>query len=303
MTGAHRTSAVMFANRRSGRSRKSLFPTMVALEDAGIRLREVRLDLRPDVILEAVDRALREGTDLVIAFGGDGTVGTVVNAVAGRNVVVGVIPAGTSNNFARSLGIPVRVRSAVAVIARGLEAKVDIGEANGQYFAHAAIMGLNVDFARYAQRLRPFIGRLSYPVASLLVYWHRRPFSVSIVAENGIPKQFIAYEVAVLNSSRFGGFLSLEEPQTSIEDGKMRVLVVTDLRLRTVVKGLPRIFFQRYLGLPGAYGFDMQRGVISSEGRAPMTLDGEIKIATPANIGSVPAGLRVIVGTPTGRMM
>jgi YegS/Rv2252/BmrU family lipid kinase len=295
-------SAVLFANPRSGRARRWLFPALVALEKSGIRLGAVRFDLRPESVKDVVDKIRKGGRDLVIAFGGDGTVGTVVNAVVDTGAAVGVIPAGTSNNFARSLGIPVNVKSAVAVIARGLETKVDIGEANGQYFAHAAIMGLNVDFARYAQRFRPYIGRLSYPLASLLVYWHRQTFSVSIAAEDGVPKHFIAYEVAVLNSSRFGGFLSLHEPETSIEDGTLRVLVVTDLRLRTVVKGLPRMFFQRYLGLPGAHGFNMQHGVIETEGRAPMTLDGEIKIVTPATLRSVPGGLRVIVGTSPDRI-
>ena len=127
-------------------------------------------------------------------------------------------------------------------------------------------------------------------------------FSVSIAPEDGVRKHFIAYEVAVLNSSRFGGFLSIREPETSIEDGKLRVLIVTDLRLRTVLKGLPRMFFQRYLGLPGACGLNMQHGVIETEGRVPMTLDGEIKIFTPAAVRSGPGGMRVVVGASPDRI-
>ena len=301
MSPVRRDSAVLFANPRSGRARRWLYPALVGLEEAGIHVRAVRFDLRAESIRSTVDEALEVGNDLVIAFGGDGTVGTVVNAVAGRDVVIGVIPAGTSNNFARSLGIPVNVKSAVAVIARGLESPVDIGEVNGQYFAHAVIMGLNVDFARSAQRFRRIIGRVSYPLASLIVYWNRRPFSVSITAEDGVPRHFIAYEVAILNSSRFGGWSSLDAPEVSIQDGSLRVLVVTDLRLRTVLKGLPRIFSQRYLGLPGAYAFNVEKGVVQTDGRMPMTLDGEIKIGTPAAMRSVPGGLRVIVGTSPSR--
>ena len=153
--------ALMFANVRSGGARR--IPQAVEqLRAAGIDVVAVRFDLERKAIGAAVERAKSEGVDLVLACGGDGTIGTVVDAIVGTDVTLGVVAAGTSNNFVRSQASRPRFEAPVLAVARGRELTIDVGEVNGHYFAHAAIMGLNVEFARRAQRLRRFMGRFSY---------------------------------------------------------------------------------------------------------------------------------------------
>jgi diacylglycerol kinase (ATP) len=284
--------ALMFANVRSGSARR-IPQAVVLLQNAGIEVTAVRFDLEREAIAAAVDDAKRAGIGLVIACGGDGTVGSVVDAIVGKDVTLGVIAAGTSNNFARSLGITPSIRGSVAALSHGRETTIDVGEINGFYFAHAAIMGMNVEFARQAQRLRRVMGRFSYPVASLMVYRSRRRLAVRI--ENGArPREAQTYQLALLNSGSYGGALRLEEPGVGVRDHSLRVLTVHDLRLRTVLRSLPRIFFQRHLGLPGAESFDLETGRIVTRDPVPLTLDGEIRTQTPAEVRVVPNGLRVM---------
>ena len=109
---------------------------------------------------------------IVVAAGGDGTVGAVANAVIGPPAVLGIIPLGTSNDFARSIKIPMKVEKAVRVLAGGRVSRVDAGKltcdgAQPRHFVHAAAAGINVRFARFATRadLRARFGRLTYAVA------------------------------------------------------------------------------------------------------------------------------------------
>ena len=94
---------------------------------------------------------------IVVAVGGDGTVGAVANAIIGTAAVLGVLPLGTSNDFARSINVPIRVENAVRLLSHGRVSRVDAGRLTGEgrpprYFVHAAATGINVQFARFATR-------------------------------------------------------------------------------------------------------------------------------------------------------
>ncbi len=295
MTAKPRRVAIMFANPHSGRTQRQFFRSLEALESAGVRVLSVRFDLKKEAIKEAIAQNRDQHIDVIIACGGDGTMGSVVDAIVGEDALMGIIPAGTSNNFARSLGIPVDGRQAAAVIASGRETRIDVGEVNGHYFVHGAIMGLNVNFARHAQRLRGFLGRLSYPIASLIAFRERRLFRVEITPAEGEPRTLEAYQVAILNSAHFGGPFPLDAPGTGVKTHRLRVLILTDLRLRRIIGGLPKIFFQRHLGLPGTTSFGVECARLETEKPEAITLDGEIKTGTPAEIRVLPDALRVIV--------
>ena len=92
---------------------------------------------------------------LIVAAGGDGTIGAVANYVASTDAVLGIIPAGTSNDVARSLGIPMRIEDAARLLTAGKVSTVDLGSYSGlgeapRYFVHAAAMGIDVQFAELA---------------------------------------------------------------------------------------------------------------------------------------------------------
>ena len=98
-------------------------------------------------------KAVEDGADLVIAWGGDGTVQRCIDVLAGTGVTLAVIPAGTANLFATNVGIPIDLESAVDVAAEGLVSHVDVGVANGEHFGVMAGVGFDVDDARCRRSL------------------------------------------------------------------------------------------------------------------------------------------------------
>ena len=97
--------------------------------------------VRKDITAEAA-AAVREGHRLIVAGGGDGTINAVASALVHTEAVLGVLPLGTFNHFAKDLGVPLDVEAAVRVIAAGKVAQVDVGEVNGRTFVNNSSVGL-----------------------------------------------------------------------------------------------------------------------------------------------------------------
>ena len=109
-----------------------------------------------------VQRALDEGAELVFAWGGDGMVQQCVDVLAGSDVSLAIIPAGTANLFASNLGIPKDIEQAVALGLRGERRRFDVGRFNGERFAVMAGAGFDAAMIRDAGTLKDRIGRVAY---------------------------------------------------------------------------------------------------------------------------------------------
>ncbi|WP_433363459.1 diacylglycerol/lipid kinase family protein [Streptosporangium sp. CA-115845] len=108
-------------------------------------------------------KALKEGADLILVWGGDGTVQRCVDAIAGSGVTVGILPAGTANLFAQNLGIPEDLPKAVHVAFHGESRKLDLGKVNGEHFAVMAGVGFDAAMTEEADRgLKDRLGRAAY---------------------------------------------------------------------------------------------------------------------------------------------
>jgi diacylglycerol kinase (ATP) len=110
-----------------------------------------------------VRRAVREGAELVVVWGGDGMVQRCTDALAGSGVPVGIVPAGTANLLAHNLGIPEDIGEAVRIALHGRRRPLDLGRLNGEHFAVMAGVGFDAELIRDADRgLKDRLGRLAY---------------------------------------------------------------------------------------------------------------------------------------------
>jgi len=237
---------------------------------------------------------------IIVAAGGDGTVGAVANAILDTPAVLGVLPLGTSNDFARSLNIPIRVENAVRLLSHGRVSRVDAGKltSDGQpsrHFVHAAAAGLNVAFARFATRadLRERLGRLTYAVAAALALKERRIFTCELESR-GKSERLSLVHLSVINAPIFGGFLGLKLPGAGPDDRTLNVIIIEHLPIRRLLRSAfyPALGVHRKI-----HGFrTMQVSRLRVETPQPMdvTLDGEIGGKIPGTFEVVPAGLRVI---------
>jgi Sphingosine kinase and enzymes related to eukaryotic diacylglycerol kinase len=104
-----------------------------------------------------------EGHSLIIVGGGDGTFHTITELFAHKEVILGILPLGTANNFARSLGIPMDLDKAVEVICNGNVVPVDLGVINNQYFINIASIGFSKQVINATpRRLKQYLGIIAY---------------------------------------------------------------------------------------------------------------------------------------------
>jgi diacylglycerol kinase family enzyme len=135
---------------------------------------ETRL-VAPSDLAAAFEQAARGGADALVAGGGDGTVRSAAAVAVEADLVLGVLPLGTFNHFARDARIPLDLDAAVAVIAAGKERRVDVGEVNGRLFLNNSSVGLYPMMVRERDRQRRHLGRskrLAMLVASLRALRH-----------------------------------------------------------------------------------------------------------------------------------
>lgn len=266
----------------------------------------IGLDVTAEIPIEELSRLpslLGRGgatPPIVVAAGGDGTVGAVANAVIGTRAVLGILPLGTSNDFARSINIPMHVEGAVRLLSHGRVSSVDAGRLTGdsqppRHFVHAAAAGLNVQFARFATRadLRHRLGRLTYAVAAALAIKERPVFACDVDHEGGRERLQLVH-LSVINAPVFGGFLDLKIPGAAPDDQALHVLMVEHLPVRRLIRSAlyPAIGLHRRID-----GFRMLRVsslAVHTSNPMDVTLDGEIAGKIPGRFDVVAGGLKLI---------
>ncbi|MGH2448994.1 MAG: diacylglycerol/lipid kinase family protein [Chloroflexota bacterium] len=286
--------AILFANPRSGQARRWLFSVVEEARKQGVELASTHFDLEPQSVARALSAAREAGIDVVLVAGGDGTIGSVAQHLINTDFILGVLPAGTSNDFARSLLVPLSPPEALAVISRGVVSRVDVGKIGNRYFLHAATVGINSAFARAAQDLRDRFGRVSYPLAWAGVYRARKTFCATLTFEGG-ERELQGYEVALVNAPVYGGALELEIAGADLTDHRLQVVVIEDLELTHLLRTLPLALWRQRIRFPEVDRLHVQSGTLSTNPPLSITTDGEVAGETPADFSVLPGALRVFV--------
>jgi diacylglycerol kinase family enzyme len=125
---------------------------------------------------------------MVIVGGGDGSLSSSVDELVGRDCVFALLPLGTANSFARTLGIPLDLDGAIDTIVHGKRRRLDLGIINGDYFANAASIGLSPMIGQTVpHNLKRYLGRVGYLSWALWCLVRFRPFKLSV--DDGVSKR------------------------------------------------------------------------------------------------------------------
>jgi YegS/Rv2252/BmrU family lipid kinase len=211
-----------------------------------------------------------------------------------------IFPLGTSNDFARSLGIPMNITKAVRLINEGKESTVDLGQlvVRGRpprHFAHAATVGVNAGFAELATRapLRYRLGRLTYAISGATALWHRRPFQCRLTFDGRV-EELELLQLSIINAPVFGGFLGLRVQGSNVDDRTLDVLAVEDIPLRKLALVGFLFVLRHQRRLAGIRTFRVGRLHVQACQPLGVTLDGEIASCLPAQFEVASEALRVI---------
>jgi YegS/Rv2252/BmrU family lipid kinase len=246
----------------------------------------------PDRLQDTMKEVMAKKPDLLILGGGDGTISSLVDHLVGTDTILGVLPLGTANSFARTLGIPLEMEGAVEVLRSGEPRQIDLGMIDGDYFANCAAIGISPQIAStIPHKLKRWFGRAGYLAWAALQFARFRPFEL-VIGDGPDAKRMHATEVRISNGCFHGGVEMIEEAR--LDSGEIIVQAVT----RNGRRGLLRNWGGTVLGLDSRrediVTFHARELRIATKPPLPISIDGEVLATTPITARIAAGVIRVM---------
>jgi diacylglycerol kinase (ATP) len=291
--------AVLVVNAHSRRGRRLYDTACERLAAAGIRLLRTYPWEKQQKLETTIAEAIDQGPDLLVAGGGDGTISTAARLLAHRDIALGLLPLGTTNNFARTVGVPLTIDSAVNTLILGTVVDVDLGIAGDTLFTNHVGIGLSAEIMVSAPPLlKRLTGRLAYPATALALLTRHRPMRAT-VRTAGRSHVFTTHQLYVAN----GGFHA-GRPITADASADDRLLVAYPVGGPARTALMRETFRNTATGHRRSLRTDpfLATGEVwvQTDRPARVEVDGEPGGTTPLRIGLAANALRVMAppGTP-----
>lgn len=301
--GGHVRQALVLINPTAGK--KAGLPTNLggrpeveaALTNAGIAFETLEPESTEDMARQAKAAAER-GVPLVIAAGGDGTVQHVAFALMGSETALGIMPLGSFNNVARSLGIPRDLAAAGAILREGATARIDVGLVGNQHFLEAAGIGLDAAVMPHSNALGD--GRLSAlrAVLNALVTFRKGRLTITV---DGRRRVVHAFMVTVANAPYALAGLQIA-PEARMDDQKLDVVVYQQYRRAGLFLGLIGMLLGRRVPAQQRRTFQGRRFVLRGRRPWPVQADAHLCGNTPVTVELAVQSLRVVHGSEAALM-
>jgi len=240
---------------------------------------------------ELAVEAAELGYDLVVAAGGDGTVGPVATQLLGTRTALGILPLGSVMNIARSLGLPRELDAAAQALGIGEVREIDVGEAGGRPFYEAGSVGMNAAMFREAQRFDR--GDWLSIMRTLWVAIRYRPARMEIQLDDEIVRTR-ALMVTVANGPYTGMGLTVA-PEALLDDGRFDIVVFQRFSKVQLLRHLASIAFGRRKIAPEIRTYRSRRVRITSAHPLPCRADSHDLGTTPVEFTVRPRALRVVL--------
>lgn len=284
----------MLVNTKSRRGEEWYGTVVAGLKQRGVGISSHRSFKSPRDLVAEAKRLVAAETPWVILGGGDGTFsGLAADFVRSERSVLGVLPLGTGNAFARDLGIATDVDAACDVIAAGNVERVDVGLAGSRPFVNVATIGLTAQIARNLDhREKRLLGPAAYALSLARSLARIRPFDV-VLKMDGDEREFRSLQV-VIGNGRFHAGPFLLAPDADIASGKLIAYGLASTNKADFLRLGLALIAGRQLQLPNVVSLKGTRGRLGAAPAQRLILDGELCEPTPFDIGIRPHALRVL---------
>ncbi len=291
-----RGAAVLVINTRSRRGGRLFSAARNQLSAAGFQLTGSFAVTDPGTLTGVLCAALDLKPDLLVLGGGDGSMSEAVKHLAGRDVALGVLPLGTTNNFARSLGIPLRLSGAIDILRTGKVADVDLGRAGEHVFANLASLGVSVEVATHVRPMvKRVLGRAAYPLTALALLPRHRPFTARLTIGDQV-YAITTHQLNIANGSHHAG--RAIAPDTGLDDRQLVVYRLGDAtRLRLTLATVRQAITGPRRPLAHTPFLTTRQLWLETEPPLHLDVDGEIRGSTPVQITLDANALRVMVAS------
>jgi diacylglycerol kinase (ATP) len=293
--GGRGRRALLLINRHARRGREAMDAVLEELAAGGVEVERHDLpNKRP--IPEAIRAHARE-VDTVIVGGGDGTLHAAAPAVLETGLPLGILPLGTANDLARSLGIDPDPAAAVRAIVDGVLLEIDLGEVNGHLFWNVASVGLSASIEEaLTKKAKKRWGRLAYGITALRALMRMRRFAAALEFDGSIERTRTVL-IAVGSGRNYGGGMTIAAAATP-DDGFLHGFSLEVRHWWQLPLRLPALRSGQLERWPDIRPFTCRE--LELRTRRPMRVDadGSIETRTPARFRVRPKAVRVYVPVP-----
>jgi diacylglycerol kinase (ATP) len=287
-------SALVIVNRDSRQGQQNLDQALALLRSRGIRL-EMGEGLSAEEASDLI-RTSRARVDCVLVGGGDGTLQGVASALHETSLPLGILPLGTANDLATSLGVPSDLLGAAQIIVAGKVRRIDLASANGVLFFNVAHIGLAARVnARLTKDVKQRWGRWSYLRTLLSTVGERRSFSV-LLEHGSTRERFRSIQLSVGNGGRYGGGMQISD--AALDDGLLHICSVSPARLGKLLVLFLRLRSGLVEDAREVRLLHLQELMVRTRRRMRVTAGGEWITDTPVRFRVLPAAVRVFTGCP-----
>ena len=286
--------AVLIVNAHSRKGRALFRRAVFRLREAGIRLTAAHAVRKPGELIPKVKEAVRSGAPMVIVGGGDGSLSSAVDELIDRDCVFALLPLGTANSFARTLGIPLDLDGAIRTIATGKRRRVDLGVIDGDYYANSAAIGLSpLIGATVPPRLKRYLGRVGYLVWAIWSIYRFKPFGL-VVEIDGERHEMEALEVRIANGAFHGGVEVVDAAE--VDSGEIVVQAVTGRAKHRLIRNWLAVLMKDLRSKRETVtDFHGRRLRLTTSPPLPISIDGEVLGRTPAIVEVAECAIEVVV--------
>lgn len=236
-----------------------------------------------------------DAADAIVIGGGDGTIRTLLPDVLRLEVPLGILPLGTANDFARSIGIAENIEEAARTIAAGHRRKVDVAVADGAPFLNVVNIGLGQEVAKaHATGLKAALGYLAYPLHWWQAIRSSRRFRARLALDGNDPVGVRAEQISVSNSTSFGRQFSIDRTN-SPDSGYLSVAILAPTGIGAWLGILKGLFTGRVVEARDASVVRARSVRIETSRPRAYSADGDIAGKTPVEIAIRHKALKVFV--------
>ncbi len=285
--------ADLLINSRARKGRRALPGILGACNDQGIDVGTVHRLLRKTNLDNLIAKIKKDQPKLLIICGGDGTLSSIIGRLAGAEIEIGIIPLGTTNNFARSLSLPFDIAQAIKVIKDSAPRPVDLGKLGSHYFTNVAGVGLSARVAEsVGKKHKKIFGRYAYILVGIFELVRHRPFLATIEdSDSNLQFRLETHQIVVANGRHHGGKEIAED--VAVNSGEV---VIFSLGGRSKFSFMVQAL-KFYLGsrrsvrnAPFLVGKDIN---IRTNSNQPIEIDGEVRAESPVSISVAPGAIRI----------
>jgi len=261
------------------------------LRDGGVMVRKLQ-GRNAQEARELAESCVADGVDTLVVVGGDGMVHLAVQALAGTQTALGVIPAGTGNDVARFFDIPRDdPAAATQTVLTGTTTTIDLGRAGPTYFISVMAGGLDAIVNERVNKMAWPKGPMRYSIATVAALTRFRPIAYRVDVD-GETMQFEATTLAIGNTSSYGGGMRIAEGADPT-DGLLDLVVIGAGRRRELLRTFPLVFDGRHIDHPMVHRWRGRRITVAAAGITAYA-DGEPLAPLPLTVEVVPSALRII---------